>query len=91
MNRDSPRARDDVGKPVLLQMEEDWTPMHVGKTLKEYMEELWLYTHTDVEDLPEPPWDALGDIACKLVAADWRGSVGDPVKMKPAQVMALYL
>ncbi|KAL6299064.1 hypothetical protein BKA93DRAFT_830186 [Sparassis latifolia] len=91
VNRDPPRACDDVGKPVLLQMEEDWTPMHIGKTLKEYMEELWFYTHTDVKDLPELPWDALGDIACKLVATNWRGSVGDPVKMKPAQVMALYL
>ncbi|GBE80379.1 hypothetical protein SCP_0300940 [Sparassis crispa] len=91
VNCDPPRAHDDVGKPVLLQMEEDWTPMHLGKTLKEYMEELWFYTHTDVEDLPELPWDALGDIACELVAADWGGSVGDLVKMKPAQVMALYL
>ncbi|KAL6300153.1 hypothetical protein BKA93DRAFT_752912 [Sparassis latifolia] len=91
VNRDPPRARNDVGKPVLLQMKEDRTPMHVGKTLKEYMKELWLYTHTDVEDLPELSWDALGDIACKLVAADWRGSVGDLVKMKPMQVMALYL
>ncbi|KAL6300828.1 hypothetical protein BKA93DRAFT_828785 [Sparassis latifolia] len=85
VNRDPPRARDDIGKPVLPQIEEDWTPMHVGKTLKEYMEELWLYTHTDVEDLPELPWDTLGDIACELVAADWRGSVGDPVKGRRAR------
>ncbi|KAL6297778.1 hypothetical protein BKA93DRAFT_831253 [Sparassis latifolia] len=75
VNCDTPRACDDVGKPVLPQMEEDWTVMHIGKTLKEYMEELWFYTCTNVEDLPELPWDALGDVACELVATDWRGSV----------------
>ncbi|KAL6299359.1 hypothetical protein BKA93DRAFT_829931 [Sparassis latifolia] len=50
------RKADNVtGKPVLLQMEDDWTSVRVGKTLKEYLKGLWDFSHHPVMDPPNLP------------------------------------
>ncbi|KAL6300499.1 hypothetical protein BKA93DRAFT_752593 [Sparassis latifolia] len=86
------RKADNVtGKPILLQMEDDWTPVRVGKTLKEYLKGLWDFSHHPVMDPPDLPWNELNDSMCDVVPETWRGSLGDPEKMKAAEVMALYL
>ncbi|KAL6302302.1 hypothetical protein BKA93DRAFT_751360 [Sparassis latifolia] len=86
------RKADDVtGKPVLLKMEDDWTPVRVRKTLKEYLKGLWNFSHHPVMDPPDLPWNELNDPICDVVPETWRGSLGDPEKMKAVEVMALYL
>ncbi|KAL6298783.1 hypothetical protein BKA93DRAFT_830416 [Sparassis latifolia] len=86
------RKADNVtGKPVLLQIEDDWTPVHMRKTLKEYLKGLWDFSHHPVMDPPDLPWNELIDLVCDVVPEMWHGSLGDPEKMKAVEVMALYL